>query len=313
MTSFPTPSQTSSLPPQPPPKPAPRFPDEGTWPPAGYRSADQRTVVATMCHGLAVLAALASVFVVAQVFSLLDKADRFQLTNAEADSWISSLELTNNLDSWASLLAMISLMTWMSRSVDNTPSLGGGVARRGPRWAIGAWFIPIVNIVMPALILRDLARRVSPDGSGRGKLVLVWWLLYWGPVILAFYLVFLPIQGTDSARESYAWIIGVQLINALGFLVTIVVMRRLQRDAEYWHDKRRAEWQAAAAATAAARQAAVVAEAARRADLAATEQPAQPESLQDPWPDDTDPKSPGLTDAPEPAPRASEPWWPRQE
>ena len=329
MTSFPTPSQTSSLPP--PPQPAPRFPDEGIWPPAAFRSADQRTMVATMCHGLAILATLASMFVVAQVFSLLDKADRFQLTNAEADSWISSFDLTNNLDEWASLLAMISLMTWMSRSVDNTPSLGGGVARRGPRWAIGAWFIPIVNIVMPALILWDLARRVSPDGSGRGKLVLVWWLLHWAPSILPFYLVFLPIQGTDSARESYAWIIGVQLINALGFLVTIVVMRRLQRDAEYWHDKRRAEWQAAATATAAARQQAVVAEAARRAELAAAAQPRPPEPLPNPWSDDIDPKNPGPANAPgdqdqepppgaqstttmsAPVPRASEPWRPRQE
>lgn len=261
MTSF------SSPPPWPPQTPAqappPRFPDEGTWPPAGYRSAGQRTNVATMFHVLAALAAAASVFVIAQVFGLLDKLDRFQLTFAEEESWFESFELTNSLDTWASTLAIISLMTWLSRSVDNTPSLGGGIARRGPRWAIGAWFIPIVNIVMPALILRDLARRVSPDRNGHDKLVLAWWLLYWVPVIVAFYIAFLPLQGTDSIRDIYAWLIAVQVVNALGYVMTIVVMRRLQQDAEYWHDKRRAEWQAGAAA-------ATAAEAARREAMTPT-------------------------------------------
>lgn len=258
MTSF------SSPPPWPPPTPAqgppPRFPNEGTWPPAGYRSAEQRTNVATILHALAALATAASVFVIAQVFELLDKLDRFQLTAAEEESWFESFELTNSLDSWASLLAIISLMAWLSRSVDNTPSLGGGIARRGPRWAIGAWFIPIVNIVMPALIVRDLARRVSPDRNGHDKLVLAWWLLYWVPVIVAFYIAFLPIEGTDSIRDLYAWLIAVQVVNALGYVMTIVVMRRLQQDAEYWHHKQRTEWHAAATS-------AIVAEAAPRASM----------------------------------------------
>lgn len=253
MTSFPTPPPTPSAPE---PRLQPRFPDEGTWPPAGYRSADQRTTSATILHALAAIANLASVYVIAQVFGLLDKLDRFQLTAAEEDSWVDSFEFTNSLGSWASFLAIISLMTWLSRSVDNTPSLGGGIARRGPRWAIGAWFIPIVHIVMPALILRDLARRVSTDGHGHGKLVLAWWLLYWGPTVLAIYVVFLPLQGTDSIREHYAWLIGLQLLGAIGYLITIVLIRRLQKDAEYWHDRRRAGWQAAADATVAAQRAA---------------------------------------------------------
>ena len=278
MTSFPTSSPTSA-PAEPTPRPTPRFPDKGTWPPAGYRSADQRTRWATALHALAALAALASVFVIVQVFPLLDKLDRFELSVTEELNWVNSFDLTNSIDSWASTLAVISLMTWLSRSVDNTPSLGGGIARRGPRWAIGAWFIPIVNIVMPALILRDLARRVSPDRNGHDKMVLAWWLLYWVPVILVFYVVFLPPQGTDSIREHYAWMIGLQALNVLGYVMTIMIMRRLQKDAEFWHDKRRTEWQAAA-------------DAARRAEMQAATMtaagPAAPASL----PSDRQPPEP---------------------
>jgi hypothetical protein len=202
-------------------------------------------------HGLAVLASLAFVVVIAQVFGLLDKLDRFELTAAEEAAWFRSFELTESLVTWASFLAVISLLTWLSRSVDNTPSLGGGIARRGPRWAIGAWFIPIVNFVMPALIIRDLARRVGPDRNGHDRLVLAWWLLYWLPVVVGFYVIFLPVQGTDSIREHYTWMIAIQVVDVLGYAMTIVIMRRLQRDAEYWHDKRRQDRRAAYEAAAA--------------------------------------------------------------
>jgi hypothetical protein len=246
----PPPAQDWAPPPvdTPPTRPTPRFPDEGTWPPAGYRSADTRSKVATALNALAGLSALFSAIAIALVFPLLDKADRFQLTNAEWDGWLEQFELADGLDTWATFIAIVSIMVWLSRSVDNTPSLGGGVAKRGPRWAIGAWFIPIVNIVVPALILRDLSRRMSPDGRGRDKLILAWWLLYWGPALIGLYGAFLPLGGTDTLREGYALMVGAQLVQALGYVVTIVVIRRLQQDADYWHHRLRQEWQARAGA-----------------------------------------------------------------
>ena len=242
MTSF-----TTTPPPLPPaahfPRPhPPRRPDEGSWPPGPYRSADRRTAVASFAHGLAAVASLAGVFVTLQVFPLLDKLDRFQLTLEEEEQWFESYETVTSIEATLSLVAIISLMAWLSRSVDNTPALGGGIARRGPRWAIGAWFIPLVNIVMPALILRDLARRVSVDGTGRAWLILSWWLIYWAPVLLDIYLLFVPIGGTDSIRELYAFIAAIGVINAAGYVMTIVVMRRLQHDAEHWAGRMQEGW-----------------------------------------------------------------------
>ncbi len=205
---------------------------------------------------LAALLSLALVVILVQIFDMLDRADRFQLSDQEVDDWLAQLESVSSIASWLALIAFVSLVTWLSRSVDNTPSLGGGIARRGPRWAIGAWFIPIANVVMPALIIRDLARRISPQREGRGVLVLAWWLCYWGPVIMGFYVGFLPILGTDSIRELYIWVTGAQVVSALGYLVTFYLVRVLQRDADEWDARLRADWQAAADAELARRRAA---------------------------------------------------------
>jgi hypothetical protein len=243
------PTLEDSLPAPAPPQPSgqqPRFPDAGSWPPAGYRSAGTRAKVAQWAHALTALISLVMVVIVVQIFDMLDRADRFQLTEREVDDWLARIESVSAIAVWGALISFISLVTWLSRSVDNTPSLGGGIARRGPRWAIGAWFIPIANVVMPALIIRDLARRIGPECQGRGVLVLVWWLCYWGPAIMGFYVGFLPILGTDSVREIYIWVAGANTVSALGYLVTFYLVRVLQRDADYWHARLRADWQAAA-------------------------------------------------------------------
>jgi hypothetical protein len=190
--------------------------------------------VAVVAHAIAGLAVIAQAAVLSQVFDLLDREERFVLTEADVDAWLAQLNGMGAAIGLTALVAFVSLVCWLSRSVDNTPSLGGGIARRGPRWAIGAWFIPIVNLVMPALILRDLARRLHPEGGGRGWLVLTWWATYWGPTILAFYAGVLPIQGTDSVRDLYTALIAVALVEAVGYFVTLYLVHRLQRDAGQW-------------------------------------------------------------------------------
>jgi hypothetical protein len=221
-----------------PDRPEPRYPNEGTWPPGPFRPADSRARVAKWAHAISGLLALALGVVMFQVFDLLDKEERFQLTEQEVDDFIGQLETVGAFGGLAAFVSFISLVAWLSRSVDNTPGLGGGIARRGPRWAIGAWIIPLVNIVMPALIIRDLARRISPDRSDRIWLVLLWWLAYWAPTIVEIYVGFLPLGGTDDLRVLYAWLIGMTVLDAAGYFMTIYLIRVLQRDADHWQRQR---------------------------------------------------------------------------
>ncbi|MEA2026004.1 MAG: hypothetical protein U9O18_04875, partial [Chloroflexota bacterium] len=82
--------------------------------------------------------ALATAVVTAQIFGLIDRAEHFQPWRADHDEWLLQVGLFTVFAGVGAFVSFISLLTWLSRSVDNTPSLGGGIARRGPRWAIGA-------------------------------------------------------------------------------------------------------------------------------------------------------------------------------
>lgn len=69
---------------------------------------------------------------------------------------------------------------WQFRHATNARTLGvyGGLAH--PGWAIGGWFVPIANFILPA---RQLFRSSRPPGvapSSRATAVIVWWAIaFW--------------------------------------------------------------------------------------------------------------------------------------
>ena len=73
----------------------------------------------------------ATIVVIVEVFDLLDREERLLLTVQEADDWVARFDAVTSLELVAGLVAFVTLMAWLSRSVDNTPALGGGIARRG--------------------------------------------------------------------------------------------------------------------------------------------------------------------------------------
>ena len=93
-----------------------------------------------------------------------------------------------------------------------------GRTKYGPGLAVGAWFIPSANMVMPALVLRDAWRTLN---NGRGGLGVVgWWLLYVAYVfsdlaLKIFYQTYTKIDALWSLSQSEA---GRFLIPAFGYL-----------------------------------------------------------------------------------------------
>jgi Domain of unknown function (DUF4328) len=78
----------------------------------------------------------------------------------------------------------VTFIAWLYRAVQNDRALGRS-ARHSPGWAIGGWFIPFANFVIPYQVVADLWR-----GRGRRRTTLTWWLawivgaglLWWVPV-----------------------------------------------------------------------------------------------------------------------------------
>lgn len=90
------------------------------------------------------------------------------------------------------VLTAIFFIRWFHRSYRNLRSLG--MRRRyGTGWAIGAWFVPFLNLVRPKKIANDIWRESDPDIDtpvrelGVGPLSALlnwWWAAYLGSSIL---------------------------------------------------------------------------------------------------------------------------------
>jgi hypothetical protein len=76
----------------------------------------------------------------------------------------------------------IAWLLWQYRAHANLGALGAANLAYSPGWAVGWWFIPFANIVMPFLTVRELWKASKPDAGavdwkarGGAAIVGVWW------------------------------------------------------------------------------------------------------------------------------------------
>jgi hypothetical protein len=131
---------------------------------------------------------------------IIDAADRADNADNLVGAAVGILALV-------SLAIFVLLIIWLWRAAKNNEALGRLQPRLGPGWAIGGWFIPFANLIIPVLILQDLWRGSNPaiargdpgwrtsKGSG-----LVGW--YWAAYVLSW--LRLGFVGRDSAHVNVA-------------------------------------------------------------------------------------------------------------
>lgn len=87
-------------------------------------------------------------------------------------------------------LAGLTFLGWLARAYRNVPALGGAPPRFGAGLAVGAWFIPVANWVLPYLVVADLARASATGADSSGpdrvavRLVRAWWPAFLGTGLL---------------------------------------------------------------------------------------------------------------------------------
>ena len=78
----------------------------------------------------------------------------------------------------AYLLCIVSFCLWIHRATRNLPALGKTyLPRFTPRWAVGWFFVPILNLVRPYQVMREIWRGSFVPARGWG-LVKWWWALW---------------------------------------------------------------------------------------------------------------------------------------
>lgn len=147
--------------------------------------------------GLASLEAVLTLVAVSLVAGFGDLPDRGWDLLEHAVDVLAGLELL------ALLTAGVLFIRWQSQILRNARTLGGEALSYGVRVAAVSWFIPVLNLFVPFVSLRQAAAvGRGPDDGDTRALVGLWWGLWVLESVLS--VVLLPL--TFWADEPRPWI-----------------------------------------------------------------------------------------------------------
>ena len=195
---FPPPSEPPSgsdpqIPAPPPPAPPPGYYAEGAAPSAPYappaRWRSVRGITTALTWLFAAHIVLTAVLIIG-VFNHLRV-----LSDKETGGLVFDTKAVNDANGLAAAMIILSgivaiaifvlLVIWLYWAAKNNEALGRQNPRLGPGWAIGGWFIPLANFVIPFIVMDDVWRgsdasiaRVDPNWRRSSTLGAIWaWLV----------------------------------------------------------------------------------------------------------------------------------------
>lgn len=183
--------------------PQPPGPGSGGWNPVGpYATSSMPVPPMRSLKGLSV--ALLVLFVLLAVVDLVGAAALFNRASllddfangpfpslSEFEDAQDAVGATVGLHILASLALIVVLIIWQWRHAKNAEAMGvrGGL---GPGWAIGGWFIPVANLVLPGMQLFQsskasdvVARRQGRPAKGAG--IIIAWAILLGVAVVTFF------------------------------------------------------------------------------------------------------------------------------
>ncbi len=139
---------------------------------------------------------------------------------------VESLGLTP-LD-WLMLLAglgsVVPYLMWKYRAAANARILDPSAARVSPGMAVGSYFIPFVQLVIPCQAMAGIARASKVGLAG----VALWWTGHVGAVLAGVVIGLMPVPPAGSDRPS-AFEHGYIVWSLLTFAVTCQLLMRITR------------------------------------------------------------------------------------
>lgn len=100
-------------------------------------------------------------------------------------AWAAVLVLVTLVYLILYIVTIVAFLMWMHRASANCVALGSEM-RISPGWAVGWWFIPFANMVMPASAMLEIARESEPPDEEResmglpeptrAPLIVTWWV-----------------------------------------------------------------------------------------------------------------------------------------
>jgi Domain of unknown function (DUF4328) len=135
----------------------------------------RRAVVVVFCLLIAIdlLAVVSSLL----ELNLVDRVAAGEaVTDAELDGNDSRQTAVEVLQFGALIACAVVFIRWLRAAYRNADVVAPGLRRYGHGWAIGAWFVPFLNLWRPKQIVNDVWRAGGSRGTSES---LPWWLDVW--------------------------------------------------------------------------------------------------------------------------------------
>jgi hypothetical protein len=194
-----------------------------------YRSTAGRAAWVVVLLAVAAVVAVAGVWVSGYrlVMALRARSGGF-VAPSRVRAVDGALDTVASLWSLASLAAGLAWLFWQHRAQANLRALGVAELRFSPGWAVGWWFVPFANVVMPFLTVRELWRASHPEAGasdwqlrGSGPLLPLWWACYLAQNALLY--AGLQLEGPDQVLRSGLLVAGFAASLAAAALAAAVV------------------------------------------------------------------------------------------
>lgn len=133
------------------------------------------------------------------------------------------------------IVTAIAFFCWVYRANANARQLGAAGMDSSPGWAVGSFFIPLMNLWMPYRAMREIWQASAAPGDWKnhpgGVIVPVWWAFFLLSSVAGQVALFLAKSGHDMSSlivAAYAAMIC-NGITVVGRLVTLVLVGQIHR------------------------------------------------------------------------------------
>jgi hypothetical protein len=161
-------------------------------PTRGYRSGH------LLANWVVALLAVASLVALIRVIFTLMELDLLRAAEMGNTPSLSAAEASDRrlaLLGVATLLVIVPTIVmwvvWQYRAHSNLPALGAANLRYRPGWVVGWWFIPVANLAIPYLTMRELHKASDPEAGAvewkakrTSPLLWLWWGAWLGQTAL---------------------------------------------------------------------------------------------------------------------------------
>jgi Domain of unknown function (DUF4328) len=204
-----------------------------------YRSATTR---GRWAQGLIVLVALAAVYRIwatwGEIGLLARLRDGLFVTFDEATTSDAHVSTAGLLYLAGLVPAVVVYLMWIHRAVANLALVRSGnlaqPLRFSPGWAVGWYFVPIMNLFRPIQVMGELYRESDP-GHRSTALIVWWWLLWVLAAVLGAGLTGLVVDsGAGQAIISNWRLIASDVLVLVAAALIYLIIDRIDR----WQDER---------------------------------------------------------------------------